>query len=169
MRAYDNTRNIALHYLDKDIRLDDKSMFAMQSSLRYDVSGGNCPSKIFGADDISIQRVSMDTFGKDKEWVAVVALQTSQADGYFKKELPYCENRKYLITDMVHVKAYVDTEGCCAGTPDNKNCNRGCTTRLQNAHGRPFSKEISVTGTVYSVSDPSSKRRRLLQRQLGGS
>eukprot|EP00944_MAST-04C_sp_MAST-4C-sp1_P000810 g810.t1 len=167
--ANDNTQNIALQYLGKDLGLDDKEMFALQSSLRYDVSGGNCPSKIFGADDISIQRVSMDTFGKKKEWVAVVALQTSQADGYFKRELPYCESREYLITDMVSVNAYVAAEGCCAGTPDNKNCKRGCTTRLQNAHGRPFSKDVMLTGTTYTVSDPSSRRRRLLQRQLGGS
>ena len=167
--ANDITYNIALQYLDKDIKVDDKTMFALQSSLRYDVSGGNCPSKIFGADDISIQRVSMDTFGKQKEWVAVVALQTSPADSYFKRELPYCESREYLITDMVNVKAYVDAEGCCVGSPDYKKCKSGCSTaRLRNAHGKPFSKEVLLTGSMYRVSDPSSRRRRLLQRQLAG-
>ena len=160
--------NIALQYLDKDIKVDDKTMFALQSSLRYDVSGGNCPSKIFGADDISIQRVSMDTFER-KNGLLLLLCRHLQQIATSKESCRTRGNREYLITDMVNVKAYVDAEGCCVGSPDYKKCKSGCSTaRLRNAHGKPFSKEVLLTGSMYRVSDPSSRRRRLLQRQLAG-
>ena len=59
-------KNIAIHYLKNDISYDDKKMFSLKQSLRYQVTDNlpSCP--LFTAKDISIQQVAMDTLGKRK-------------------------------------------------------------------------------------------------------
>ena len=89
-------------------------MLNLQKSLRYDIVDNGCPtSPLFTADDISIQQVAMDTLGKEKEWVAVVHLNTEDKNGYLQSELKHCKSRNYLIGTKVTVKAYVDVDGCC--------------------------------------------------------
>eukprot|EP00501_MAST-03F_sp_TOSAG23-6_P001808 GSMAST32.ASY1.ANO1.1886.1 assembled CDS len=117
--------------------------------MRYQVKDTSCPSPLFTANDISIQQVAMDALGTEKEWVAVVNLNTKDDDGYLQSELPYCEERSYLIGTSVSVKAYVDSGNYCG---------------KQDKH---YSKEVVLMGTQYTVSSISKRRRLLYSHQSG--
>ena len=97
-------------------------MNALATALRYDVQDTSCPSKLFEAKDISIEQVNMDTLGYEKEWVAVVNLNTQDTNGYLQRELPYCKARDFLIGAKAQVKAYIDDDGCCDGLKDYNQC-----------------------------------------------
>merc|ERR1712046_369397 len=101
---------------------DNKIMNKLASSLRYYVDDTSCPSKLFDANDISMQQVNMDTLGNEKEWVAVINLNTQDTNGYLQSELPYCKARDYLIGAKAQVKAYIDDDGCCNGLKDYNEC-----------------------------------------------
>ena len=168
----DNTdvKNIAIHYLKKDLVYDDKKMFSLKQSLRYDIKDTSCPAApLFTPKDISIQQVNMDTLGKEKEWVAVVNLNTKDENSYLQSELPYCKDRKYLIGAKVQVKAYVDDDSCCNVIKDYNECQNTCEhklTALKDKTNKHYSKDIVLTGTQYevtSVSHVDVRRRRLLQ------
>ena len=114
----------------------------------------------------------MDVLGKKKEWVAVVNLNTQYKNGYLQSELPFCEDRKYLIGSKVEVKAYVDESNCCKHVKGYKECEGLCGNtlgELKDKRDRHYSKDVMVTGTQYTVHDSHvSRRRRLLQRHKGG-
>ena len=147
-------------------------MFELSKQLRYEVTDTSCPAPLFAADDISIQQVAMDVLGEKKEWVAVVNLNTQDKNGYLQSELPFCEDRKYLIGSKVEVKAYVDESNCCKHVKGYKECEDLCGKKLKKLtykRHNHYSKDVMVTGTQYSVDDsPGSRRRRLLQRHRGG-
>merc|ERR1711968_140977 len=132
-----NIRNVAVHYLKNDISYD-----------------------------ISIQQVAMDVFGKKKEWVAVVNLNTQDKNGYLQSELPRCERANYLVGANVKVKAYVDNNNCCQGGVDFEECKKkaGCEPEeLKDKEKRHYAKEVVLTGTSYEVTNTHvSRRRRLL-------
>ena len=114
----------------------------------------------------------MDVLGKEKEWVAVVNLNTQDKNGYLQSELPYCKVRKYLIGAKTVVKAYIDDDGCCDGLKDYKQCQSTCDEgkliELKDNRKKHYSKEIVMTGTQYDVKNSISRRRRLLQNSGGG-
>ena len=89
-----NIKNVAVHYLKNELVYDDKKMFELSKLLRYQVTDTSCPAPLFTAKDISIQQVAMDVLGEEKEWVAVVNLNTQDKNGYLQSELPFCEDRK---------------------------------------------------------------------------
>ena len=147
-------------------------MFSLEKKVRYDVQDTSCPSKLFEAEDISIQQVNMDTLGKEKEWVAVVNLNTQDKNGYLQSELPYCKVRKYLIGAKTVVKAYIDDNGCCDGLKDYEQCqsicDKGGLAKLKDKRGKHYSKDVVLTGTHYDIKNSLSRRRRLLQNSGGG-
>eukprot|EP00942_MAST-04A_sp_MAST-4A-sp1_P001339 g1339.t1 len=167
-------KNIAMHYLNNDLTetiLNNKQhMNALASALRYDVQDTSCPSKLFDSKDISIQQVNMDTLGNEKEWVAVVNLNTQDTNGYLQSELPYCKARDYLIAAKAQVKVYVDDDGCCDGLKDYKQCVGKVTcenklVELKDKNQKHYSKDVVLTGTQYEVKssyDVNRRRRRLL-------
>eukprot|EP00943_MAST-04B_sp_MAST-4B-sp1_P002166 g2166.t1 len=169
-----NIKNIAIHYLNGDISSKYQSyMINLQRSLRYDIKDTSCPAApLFTAKDISIQQVAMDTLGKEKEWVAVVNLNTQDKTSYLQSELPRCKSEKhYLIGAKVEVKAYVDNEDCCLGEVNYQKCIDDCDDKLKplkDKRHKHFSKDVLVTGTTYEVKDSHStefgRRRRLFQR-----
>ena len=144
-------------------------MFSLKQSLRYDIKDTSCPAApLFTAKDISIQQVNMDTLGKEKEWVAVVNLNTQDKNSYLQSELRYCKDRKYLIGAKVQVKAYIDNDGCCNVIKDYNQCQNTCEnklTALKDKTNKHYSKNIVLTGTQYEVtsSHDDLRRRRLLQ------
>jgi hypothetical protein len=171
-------KNIAMHYLNND--LSDKilnnshHMNALATALRYDVQDTSCPSKLFEAKDISIQHVNMDTLGNEKEWVAVVNLNTQDTIGYLQSELPYCKARDYLIAAKAEIKVYIDEGGCCDGLKDYKQCVAKVTcknklSKLKVNNDKHYSKVVVLTGTQYKVksSYDMNRRRRLLQEHAG--
>jgi hypothetical protein len=165
-----DVKNIAIHYLKNDLKYDDKKMFSLKQALRYDIKDSSCPAApLFTANDISIQQVNMDTIGKEKEWVAVVNLNTQDKNGYLQSELPYCKLKPYLIGAEVQVKAYVDNDGCCDGWRDYNKCKEKddgkCKPKLIEL--KHFSKNVEVTGTDYNVKDVN-RRRQLLQGRASG-
>jgi len=171
-----DVKNVAIHYLKSDIAYDDKKMFSLKQSLRYEIDDASCPAApLFTPKDISIQQVAMDTLGKEKEWVAVVNLNTKDDNGYLQSELPYCKSvdKDYLIGAKVEVKAYVDNAQCCVGVMDYNKCKHKCAnsfTELKDKHHKHYSKNVVLTGTQYTVkSSHVSRRRRLLQSTLKGS
>merc|ERR1711871_617308 len=163
-----NIRNVAVHYLKNDISYDDKKMFELSKQLRYHVTDDSCPAPLFTANDISIQQVAMDALGKRKEWVAVVNLNTQDKNGYLQSELPFCEDRKYLIGASLEVKAYVDESNCCKHLKSYKECEDLCgknkkLRKLKDKHHKHYSKDVVLTGTQYTVkSSHVTRRRRLL-------
>jgi hypothetical protein len=172
-------KNIAIHYLNSDLSEtmlnDNKHMSALATALRYDVQDTSCPSKLFEAKDISIQHVNMDTLGNEKEWVAVVNLNTQDTNGYLQSELSYCKARDYLIGAKAQVKAYVDDDGCCDGLKDYNQCIGKVTCEnklieLKDKIGKHYSKDVVLTGTQYEVTSSNvvDRRRRLLQQHAGG-
>ncbi len=190
-----NIRNVAVHYLKNDIDYNNTEMFRLSKQLRYQVIDASCPAPLFTANDISIQQVAMDTLGKEKEWVAVVNLNTEDKNGYLQSELPHCEARDYLIGAKVTVKVFEDNKGCCPGLKDFKKCEQlvvrdSCksfdsegqceeyNTRqkcgdnlpklVQDKHHKHYSKGVVLTGTQYTVKSSHVSRRRLLQNQNGG-
>ena len=124
------------------------------------------PSKLFHADDISIQQVAMNADGTVKDWAAVIKLNTDE-DGYLKSEMPKCESAEYLPRTEVTVKVFEDKNGieCCQGSKDVTKCDKIVAVSV---HFRPRDKQmkkvVTVTGTVYNVKNPVPRRRRLLQR-----
>eukprot|EP00943_MAST-04B_sp_MAST-4B-sp1_P008981 g8981.t1 len=167
-----NIKNVAVHYLKHDISYDDKKMFELSKQLRYQVTDYSCPAPLFTANDISIQQVAMDTLGKKKEWVAVVNLNTLDKNGYLQSELPFCEDRKYLIGSKVEVKAYVDESNCCKHVKGYKECEELCGKKLKeliDKGNKHYSKDVVVTGTQYRLENSHvSRRRRLFQEHQGG-
>jgi hypothetical protein len=158
----------------------NKKMFELSEQLRYQITDTSCPAPLFTADDISIQRVAMDTLGKKKEWVAVVNLNTKSEKGYLQSELPSCKRRNYLISSKVEVKAYVDKGNCCNGLKDFKKCSEPCQNKLEaepleDRRTKSYSKNVIVTGSEYYMTDSrltnshlSEKRRRKLLKNRGG-
>ena len=144
-------------------------MINLQRSLRYEIKDTSCSAApLFTAKDISIQQVAMDTLGKEKEWVAVVNLNTQDKNSYLQSELRYCKDRKYLIGAKVQVKAYIDNDGCCNVIKDYNQCQNTCEnklTALKDKTNKHYSKNIVLTGTQYEVtsSHDDVRRRRLLQ------
>ena len=189
-----NIKNIAIHYLKEDLQYDDKKMFSIEQSLRYDIKDASCPAApLFTAKDISIQQVNMDTLGKEKEWVAVVNLNTKDENGYLQSELPFCEERPYLIGAQIRVKAYEDAENYCGKLLDYDKCKSRCIEecqygknsqsslecenscdkkmiQLKDKNHKHYSKDVVLTGTQYTVksSHLSSNRRKLLRNTLRG-
>ena len=168
-------KNIAIHYLKGDISSEyQKYMIKVKKSLRYDIKDSSCAAApLFTAKDISIQQVNMDTLGKEKEWVAVVNLNTKDENSYLQSELPYCKVKDYLIGAEVVVKAYIDNDGCCDGLRDFTKCKAkvGCKdklTNLKDKSNKDFSKDVVLTGTQYVVTSSGDKRRRLLQDRSKG-
>ncbi len=165
-------KNIAVYYLRDSISFNDTQMFSLEDKIRYDVQDTSCPSKLFEAEDISIQQVNMDTLGKEKEWVAVVNLNTQDKNGYLQSELPYCKVRKYLIGAKTVVKAYIDDDGCCNGLKDYKQCQSTCDEEglieLKDNRKKHYSKDVVLTGTHYDIKNSLSRRRMLLQNSGGG-
>ena len=144
-------------------------MLNLKQSLRYDIKDTSCPAApLFTAKDISIQQVYMDTLGTEKEWVAVVNLNTEDKNGYLQSELPYCKVRDYLIGASVKVKAYVDNDRCCDGLRDVKLCQakpgcKGKLVALKDIRNKDYSKDVAVTGKQYTVANSQLHSRRLLQ------
>ncbi len=168
-----NIRNVAVQYLKQDINITDTEMLRLSKQLRYRVTDDSCPSPLFEAKDISIQRVAMDALGTKKEWVAVVNLNTEDKNGYLQSELPRCESEKrYLIGAKLTVKAYVDNENCCLGEVNYKKCIDGCENKLKKLKDKDhkhYSKDVKLTGTQYRVDDShGGRRRRLLQQGNDG-
>ena len=84
-------KNVALYYLKNDIGASDIDMVRLKRTLRFNVIDNTCPSKLFDADDISIQQVAMNANGTIKDWAAVIKLNTDK-DGYLKSEMPKCQD-----------------------------------------------------------------------------
>jgi hypothetical protein len=179
-----NVKTIAIHFVEKDIvnkcTEDKECMNSLQDLLRYDVIDNSCPAPLFTAKDISLQQIDMDTFGDKagakKAWVATVQLNTQSANGFLQSELPYCEDKNYLIGTKVTVKAYVDVKDCCGKIVDSAKCKKEkpqCKLKeLKNIHDEHYVKDVDVTGTDYKVEFKNDfkrqKRRRLLDRHQGG-
>eukprot|EP00944_MAST-04C_sp_MAST-4C-sp1_P015114 g15114.t1 len=163
-------KNVALYYLGKDIGKSDIDMLALQDNLRFDVIDNTCDSKLFDADDISIQQVAMNANGNIKDWAAVIKLNTDK-DGYLKSEMPKCESAKYLPRTEVTVKVFEDKNGieCCQGSKDVTKCDKSCRIPPFRPRDKQMKKVVTVTGTVYKVKDAVSRRRRLLQRGGAGN
>ena len=146
----------------------DKEMVKVASRIKWKITD-SCPSKLFTADDILLQQVKNDFKGMEKEWVAVVNLNTQSKNGYLQSELPYCKVRKYLIGAKTVVKAYVDNDGCCDGLKEYKQCQSTCEddklTELKDNRDKHYSKDVILTGTHYKVTNSiiGGGRRRLLQ------
>merc|ERR1711871_769971 len=117
-----NIKNVAVHYFKNELVYEDKKMFELSKLLRYQVTDTSCPAPLFTAKDISIQQVAMDMLGKEKEWVAVVNLNTQDKNGYLQSELPFCE-------------------GLCG----NK------LKKLKDKYHKHYSKDVVLTGTQYRV------------------
>jgi hypothetical protein len=166
-------KNVALYYLRKDLPSEwtDQNIFDVEDLLRYKVEDkSGCPSKLFGADDISIQQVAMNTDGSKKDWAAVIKLNTGEG-GYLKSEMPQCDDADYLPRNHLTVKVFEDKNKCCKGSKDKEKCKLGCgdMAPLLNKNRNHFSKEVTVTGTVYDVKDSVTRRRRLLQQGQKGN
>eukprot|EP00942_MAST-04A_sp_MAST-4A-sp1_P014107 g14107.t1 len=169
-----NVKNVAVHYLKNDIAYNDTEMFRLSEQLRYQVTDTSCPAPLFTANDISIQQVAMDVLGKEKEWVAVINLNTEDKNGYLQSELPYCESKPHLIGAKTTVKAYVDNDNDCNGLVDYEKCKDNCikecsfgkTTEsssycdtscekklepLKDKRHKHYSKDVVLTGTQYTV------------------
>ena len=116
----------------------------------------------------------MDVLGEKKEWVAVVNLNTQDKNGYLQSELPYCEDRNYLIGAKVEVRTYIDETNCCDRLKSYKDCKAkfGCENKLKklkDKRHKHYSKDVVLTGTQYTVENSHvSRRRRLLQYGRGG-
>ena len=101
----------------------------------------------------------------------MIKLNTGEG-GYLKSEMPKCEDADYLPRAEVTVKVFEDkgTGRCCKGSKDKEKCDKSCKIEaFLNGKGKPFSKEVEVTGTKYRIVNSVARRRRLLQRGGNGN
>ena len=174
-------KNIALHFLkDKDVVPDNREMGRLIENFRYQVVDTSCPSPLLTANSISIQSVKADPLKKEKVWVAIAKLDSQSDDGYLQSQLPFCQQKDYLIGAKIQIKLYDDESNCCDGMRDYDECMQlhdtvlidgvvkrklKCSGRLQerkDGDGRHFVKTIDVTGTQFTVNGRVKSRRRLL-------
>jgi hypothetical protein len=104
-----------------------------------------------------------------------VNLNTKSENGYLQSELPYCEDRDYLIGAKVVVKAYIDNTQCCKHLKDYNKCIGKSTCKskmikLNDKMNRHYSKDVVLTGTQYEVKSiyDVNRRRRILQDRSKG-
>ena len=157
-------KNVALYNLKQDLKdWEDRDIFRVKDSLRYEVKDlSGCPSKLFDADDISIQQVAMNADGTIKDWVAVIKLNTDEG-GYLKSEMPKCEDADYLPYTQLKTKVYEEkgSGSCCKGSRDKDKCREGC---LKPFRSGLLDKELQVRGTWYTFDPLKNRRRNLLSR-----
>merc|ERR1712167_427355 len=126
---------------EDDISPKDKAVIAkMKNDVQYIVDDG-CASPLFTANDISLQEIAVDG-KKNKEWVALVQLDSTSKDGYLQNELGHCKTLDYVPQTRVSVEVKLRT-------PTKKYCTyRECVTRTSD--------------------DRRRRRRRRLQTNLKG-
>ena len=179
-------KNVALHFLrEEDIVSNNREMERLIENFRFQVVDTSCPSPLLTAKSISIQAVRADPLQEEKVWVAIAKLDSESDDGYLQSELPFCQQKDYLIGAKIQIKLYVDESNCCNGMRDYDECMRlhdtvlvkntvqrklKCSGRLRekiDGDGRHYVKTIDVTGTKFQVNGRIIKRRRLLQGRFG--
>eukprot|EP00944_MAST-04C_sp_MAST-4C-sp1_P013671 g13671.t1 len=162
-------KNIALHFLkDKDVVPDNREMERLVEKFRYQVVDTSCPAPLLSANSISIQSVKADPLKEEKVWVAIAKLDSQSDDGYLQSQLPFCEQKDYLIGAKIEIKLYDDESNCCNGMRDYDECMQlhdtvlidgvvkkelKCSGRLpeiKDGDGRHFIKTIDVTGTQFT-------------------
>ena len=169
-------RTIAVHY-HSAFHLADFEMLSLAQKLRFKVEDKSCPTPLFAGNDISIQQISIPSKA-DKEWAAVVSLNTDAKDGYIQSEAKHCRDKDYLAGAEVDVQLYIDSDACCESSNDWHDCKGICKDSkgsrkdgtlepMKDAHGKPYVVKVDVRGSRYVVNDKSSFRRKLLQRRYG--
>jgi hypothetical protein len=140
----------------------------LMTSGRYDIED-ECPTKMFAAQDISIQTIDGDN-------LFIVQLDSTSPDGYLRKELPMCgvstdkSRTPRIPRTKISVKVYDDKKECCEGTKEYKVCeNKVCPHVPAVKHAwtnRPLEYVYDVKGTTFEAfyGHKSSRRRRLLGR-----
>ena len=135
------------------------------SHARYEVTD-DCPSKMFTADDISLQQLA-------EENVFVVLLDSTSPDGYLRKELPMCGVSDNAKTETPHiprttlsVKVYNDLKNCCRGTKDYSVCKKAllCTPipvvdPFSANHDKSLEYDYKIIRTTYQVENSDARRR----------
>ena len=162
--ADETVKNVALVHISKDIRLKDSLMDDLARAARFRVND-QCRSPMFSSGDISLQKVQPSS-----TWVGLVLLDSASEGGYIRRELPQCKSLPYLPSTEVNVKVFVDTGNCCEDTKDAGQCKSSCIVPVNHFHTKQHLEyEVSVKGTLYSLSrGHGSRRRRLLQYRHGG-
>lgn len=171
----EETKNIAMVYVEDDIQLEDEYMEDLSKNIRYSVTE-ECTAPMFLPKDISLQKIQV---GDDKKWVGLVALDTASKNGYLRGELPQCKELNYLPYTSVNTKVFVDTNNCCEGTKDRLSCkNSTCLEPLHHFHTKQeLEYNVDVKGTTYGldtyhkngvVGGSIRRRRSLLQHRHSG-
>ena len=158
--------NYAFVHIDEK-ELSNEVVKKLMTSGRYEIED-KCPTKMFAAQDISIQRLGEDN-------MFVVQLDSTSPDGYLRKELPMCGKstdkslQPRIPRTKISVKVYDDEKKCCEGTKEYRVCKiNGCShvpAVKSSSGGRPFEYMYDVKGTTFEAiygHKPSRRRRRLL-------
>ena len=168
--AQDDVVNVAMVYVQDDIHPDNKDIVAeFKRNARYIVDDG-CASPLFAAKDISLQDIAVDG-KKNKEWVALVQLDSTSKDGYLQNELAHCKTLDYVPQTRVsvEVKLRTPTQIPCRW---NHKLNCGWTYPYLPAKHyhtkRPLEYTVDMTGTTYEYNTGHRRRRRLLARSRQG-
>lgn len=173
--ANNDVLNFAFVYIEKD-ELSNAEVVKLMTSGRYHIED-ECPSKMFAAKNISIQKF-------DDDYFFVVQLDTTSEDGYLKKELPMCgltpnaEDKQYIPRTKISVKVYEDEAKCCEGVKDynvceKKECKPEDVPPVEHSHTKSQLEYIyDVKGTTYETKGrhkTNRRRRRLLCRGCSSS
>ena len=188
--AQDDVVNVAMVYVQDDIHPDNKAIVAeFKRNARYIVDDG-CASPLFTANDISLQEINVNG-KKNKEWVALVQLDSTSKDGYLQNELAHCKTLDYVPQTRVSVevklrtptKKYCEYRECVKR--DDRRRRRRLQTNLKDCikwetktkhcgwtypylpathyhTKRPLEYTVDMTGSTYEYNTGHARRRRLL-------
>ena len=168
--ANDDVLNYAFVHIDEK-ELSNEVVKKLMTSGRYDIED-ECPTKMFAAQDISIQTIDGDN-------MFIVQLDSTSPDGYLRKELPMCgvstdtSRTPRIPRTRISVKVYDDQKECCEGTKEYKVCkNKVCPLpAVKPSWGnRTLEYVYDVKGTTFTTFywHKSKRRRRLLSRGSDG-
>lgn len=150
--------NFAMVYLQDDIgnALGDGEFLSLKDSFRYQISD-SCPTKMFGAEDITIQNIAVDTFSGKKEWVALVKLNSKSKEGYLQHNMKQCMQENGALPGVdITTKVMVAVN------------DQGGLMPMKDKHGKRLVYKITVKGQVYErkFSKMRSKKiKKLASRQ----
>jgi hypothetical protein len=110
---------------------------ALVKNAKFRVGDG-CKNPMFDANDISLQQLDGKLY---------MIIQFKRDSGYLKTKInSYCEELKYIPKNEIGLQIFADTDECCKGTKDERQCLEG------NCRVSPLKKNVNITNV--NIKEP---------------
>ena len=167
--------NVAMVYVEDDINPKNKGAIAkLKRDAKYIVDDG-CSSPLFTAKDISLQEIAVNA-KQEREWVALVQLDSRSENGYLQNELAHCKNLDYVPQTRVSVGVEVREPKICTKEVcsilkcqiQSYQCGWKYVPAKHYHTKEALEYTVDMTGTTYELKTGHGGRRRLLMQHKSG-